>query len=199
MSDSVSEIDLSIVLVRHGETPWSLTGQHTGRTDVPLTENGILQAKKLQGPLSKIPFDLVLSSPLSRAMDTCKAAGLLEKCQVSDLALEWDYGDYEGVTSAEIHQERPDWNIFDHGAPQGESPKDISLRARTLLDHVLSSGARSVCVFSHGHFLRIFGATWIDEGAQNAKRLALSTGSISRLGHERTTRVIDFWNSTGHL
>ncbi len=182
------------VLVRHAETEWSLSGRHTGRTDIPLTEHGRDAARALRGRLSAWHFDLVLVSPSVRARETCELCGLSAEAQVRSDLLEWDYGDYEGLTTVEIHAQRPDWVLWRDGCPGGESPADVGARADRVVAEIAASGG--VAVFSHGHMLRVLGARWIALGPENGGRLALSTGAISVLGHERDTAVIARWNET---
>jgi broad specificity phosphatase PhoE len=183
------------VLVRHAETEWSLSGRHTGRTDIPLTEHGRDAARALRGRLSAWHFDLVLVSPSVRARETCELCGLGAEAQVRPDLLEWDYGDYEGLTTVEIHAQRPDWVLWRDGCPGGESPADVGTRADRVVAEIAASGG-GVVVFSHGHMLRVLGARWIALGPENGGRLALSTGAISVLGHERDTAVIARWNET---
>jgi broad specificity phosphatase PhoE len=182
------------VLVRHAETEWSLSGRHTGRTDIPLTEHGREVARALRGRLSAWHFDLVLVSPSVRARETCELCGLGAEAQARPDLLEWDYGEYEGLTTVEIHEQRPDWVLWRDGCPGGESPANVGARADRVIAEI--AGSR-VAVFSHGHMLRVLGARWIALGPENGGRLALSTGAISVLGHERDTAVIARWNQTG--
>jgi len=184
------------VLVRHAETEWSLSGRHTGRTDIPLTEHGREAARALRERLSAWHFDLVLVSPSVRARETCELCGLGAEAQARPDLLEWDYGEYEGLTTVEIHAQRPDWVLWRDGCPGGESPADVGARADRVIAEIAAGGG-GVAVFSHGHILRVLGARWIALGPENGGRLALSTGAISVLGHERDTAVIARWNQTG--
>jgi broad specificity phosphatase PhoE len=184
------------VLVRHAETEWSLSGRHTGRTDIPLTEHGREVARALRGRLSAWHFDLVLVSPSVRARETCELCGLGAEAQARPDLLEWDYGEYEGLTTVEIHDQRPDWVLWRDGCPGGESPADVGARADRVIAEIGAAGSR-IAVFSHGHMLRVLGARWIALAPENGGRLALSTGAISVLGHERDTAVIARWNQTG--
>jgi broad specificity phosphatase PhoE len=172
-----------IFLIRHGETPWSLSGRHTSRTDVALTAEGERGAFQLRGLLSGIAFTRVLTSPLQRARRTCELAGLGSAAQAEPDLREWDYGDYEGRTSAEIQAQRPGWNIFQDGCPGGESVEQISQRADRLL-----AGLRpldgNVALFSHGHFLRSFAMRWIGLPVGAGDHFALNTASVSTLGYE---------------
>jgi len=183
------------VLVRHAETEWSLNGRHTGRTDIPLTERGRAVAVALRERLSAWRFDLVLVSPSLRARETCELCGLGAEAQARPDLLEWDYGDYEGLTSAEIRAQRPDWLLWRDGCPGGESPTEVGARADRVVGEIRSSG--QVAVFSHGHMLRVLGARWIALGPDSGGRLGLSTAAICVLGHERQTAVIARWNDTG--
>jgi len=184
------------VLVRHAETEWSLNGRHTGRTDIPLTEHGREAAMALRPRLSRWQFDLVLVSPLGRARETCALCGLDADAQLRPDLLEWDYGDYEGLTTPEIRAQRPDWVLWRDGCPGGESPADVGARADRVIEEIGASGGE-VAVFSHGHMLRVLGARWIALGADSGARLGLSTGALCVLGHERETAVIARWNDTG--
>jgi broad specificity phosphatase PhoE len=183
-------------LVRHAETEWSLSGRHTGRTDIPLTDAGRARARELGERLAGRDFALVLTSPLQRARETCELAGLGAHAQVRDDLLEWDYGDYEGVTTAEIRRERPDWFLWRDGCPNGERPEDVQRRADRVIAEILGVDG-DAALFSHGHFLRALGARWIELPVAQGGRLALSTGSISVLGFEREVRVVWRWNDAG--
>ena len=180
-------------LLRHAETAWSRDRRHTGRTDVPLTAAGREAAASLRGTLEGRTFSLVLTSPLARARETCALAGLGEHAEVRDDLLEWDYGDYEGVTTAEIRRERPGWYLWRDGCPGGESPADVAARADTIVEE-LAGAEGDVAVFAHGHVLRMLAARWIAMAPEGGGRLALSTASISVLGFEREVRVIARWN-----
>ncbi len=184
------------VLVRHAETEWSLSGRHTGRTDIPLTEHGRELARALRARLSAWRFELVLVSPSLRARETCELCGLDVGAQVRPDLLEWDYGDYEGLTTPEIRARRPDWLLWRDGCPGGERPADVGARADRVLAEIAASGG-GVAVFSHGHMLRVLGARWIALDAEAGARLGLSTGAICVLAHERDTAVIARWNDTG--
>jgi broad specificity phosphatase PhoE len=183
------------VLVRHAETEWSLNGRHTGRTDIPLTEHGRDVAAGLRERLSAWSFDLVLVSPSVRARETCELCGLGADAQLRPDLFEWDYGDYEGLTTPEIWEERPDWRLWRDGCPGGESAADVGARADRVIEEILASHAR-VAAFSHGHMLRVLGARWMALGPDLGARLGLSTAAICVLGHERDTQVIARWNDT---
>lgn len=183
------------LLVRHAETEWSRDGRHTGRTDIPLTEHGRKAARALAGRLEGTSFAAVLVSPSTRARETCELCGLGAQAQVREDLFEWDYGDYEGLTSVEIRAQRPDWDLWRDGCPGGESPADVGARA----DHViaeLNSRDGVAAVFSHGHMLRVLGARWISLEASDGARLGLSTAAMCVLGHEHERPVIAGWNYT---
>lgn len=182
-----------IWLVRHGETEWTLGGQHTGRTDIPLTPAGRHQAAALGRHLAARPFALVLTSPLGRARETCRLAGYGDVAQVSDDLREWDYGIYEGRTTAAIRAAEPGWSIWTGPVPEGESIEQVGERARRVIDRVAVAGG-DVALFAHGHILRILGACWIGRPPVDGRLFALGPASISILGTERETRVISAWN-----
>jgi broad specificity phosphatase PhoE len=181
-----------LVVVRHGETEWSLSGQHTGRTDIPLTDAGRAAARALTSVLDPSAFTRVLCSPLSRARETAALAGFASVEVVEDLH-EWDYGDYEGLTSAEIHAQRPDWSLWTDGCPGGESPAEVSARADRVLGRVDPDG--TTIAFAHGHFLRVVGARWVGLPVTVGALLFLSPATVSTLGFEHSTRVIASWNA----
>ncbi len=187
-------------LIRHGETPWSGTWQHTGRTDVPLTEVGRHQAWALSQRLVGRKFGLVLSSPLSRALDTCRLSGVTDHPEVTDDLLEWDYGAAEGRTTKEIRAElgKPDWTIWRDGTPGGETPEQIAVRVSRIIARAEQTEG-DVALFAHGHVLRILTATWLGLPPRDGRLFSLSTASISVLGFEHETRVIRGWNRDWHL
>ena len=185
-----------IYLVRHGETAWSLTGQHTGRTDLPLTENGEHQASQLGERLRQVAFAHVLTSPLQRARLTCELAGYGAMAQVEPDLREWDYGAYEGLTTPVIREQEPGWNIFQFGCPLGESVEQMSQRADRVLADLRMMDGRLV-LFSHGHFLRTLAVRWIGLPVREGQHFALDTATISILGyepHSAETPVISVWN-----
>jgi broad specificity phosphatase PhoE len=186
----------SAVLVRHAETEWSLNGRHTGRTDLPLTDHGRDVAAALRERLHAWQFALVLVSPSRRARETCELCGLGAEAQVRADLHEWDYGDYEGLTTAEIWERRPGWVLWRDGCPGGESPAEVGARADRVIAEIAGSDG-DVAVFSHGHMLRVLGARWIALPPGGGGRLGLSTAAICVLGHERDTAVIARWNDTG--
>lgn len=184
-----------IVLVRHGETEWSRSGRHTGVTDIPLTDAGRAQARRLAGRVAGRSYAGVLTSPLSRARDTCRLAGLERDAEVRSELVEWDYGDYEGRTTADIRQERPGWTVWHDGSPGGETAADVGARLEPLLTELRSSSG-DVAVFAHGHVLRVLAALWIDLPPGDGARLALDTAAVSILGYERETPVLRLWNDS---
>jgi broad specificity phosphatase PhoE len=184
-------------LVRHGETAWSKSGQHTSRTEIGLTGEGELQARWLAPNLASKRFSLVLVSPRQRARRTCELAGLGASAENEPDLSEWDYGDYEGLRSAEILKARPDWNLFRDGCPGGETPGQVCVRADRLVARVRSAQG-DVALFSHGHFGRVFAARWVGFPVQEGQRLMLDTASLSILGYEHDNRsdpVISLLNS----
>ncbi len=182
-------------LVRHAETEWSKSGRHTGRTDVPLTDEGRERARELGARLGGLEFALVLVSPLERARETARLAGFGDACQVREDLLEWDYGDYEGITTAEIREERPDWYLWSDGVPNGETADEVAARCDRVIEEILGADG-DVAVFAHGHVLRALAARWVEEPVSFGGRLFLSTGSLSLLGFEREVRVVRLWNET---
>jgi broad specificity phosphatase PhoE len=180
-------------LIRHGETAWSLSGAHTGRTDLPLTAEGERKAAELRTRLAGRTFALVLTSPLQRARRTCELAGFGEVAKIEPNLLEWDYGSYEGLSTDEIHHERPDWALFRDGVPDGETIEQVAVRARAVIERGLDAGG-DVALFAHGHILRILTACWLKIAPDSARLFALGTAGISTLGYERETRVIVRWN-----
>ena len=183
-----------LLLARHGETEWSANGRHTGRTDIPLTEDGRARARALATLLAGRSFALVLTSPLRRAVETCELAGLGGLAQVREDLAEWDYGDYEGLTTPEIRERRPDWSLWRDGCPNGEMPADVAARCDRLIAELLEIDGDAAIV-AHGHILRALAARWIEDPVATGGRLFLSTGSISVLGFEREVRVIRSWNA----
>jgi probable phosphoglycerate mutase len=183
-----------LVLARHGETEWSRTGRHTGRTDVPLTDVGRRQASLLAVSLAGRHFERVLSSPLSRALETCRLAGFGDAAETRDELLEWDYGKYDGLTTLEIRSERPGWSLWRDGCPGGETATDVGERADRLLEE-LREIPGDVALFAHGHVLRVLAARWIGLPAPAGALLALATATVSTLGWERETAVVRLWNA----
>jgi broad specificity phosphatase PhoE len=187
-----------IVLVRHGPTEWSVSGRHTGATDVPLTEDGRAAAARLPERLARYDFALVLSSPLARARDTAELAGLGDRVRIEPDLREYDYGDYEGLTTEEIRERRPGWYLWRDGAPRGETPEQAGERADRAIARALEAGG-DVALFAHGHILRTVGARWIELPPAYGGHLALGTAAVCELDLERERRVIRLWNDTSHL
>ena len=190
----------TIYLARHGETIWSLEGRHTGRTDLPLTEQGERNARSLRQRLTGMLFAEVLTSPLQRAKRTCELTGFGHVAKVDPDLVEWNYGDYEGIRTAEIRAKRPDWELFRDGCPNGESPADVAARADRVVARVRTTEG-NVLIFSSGHFLRVFATRWLDLEPLFGKYLMLDTASLSALSyeHELCDPAIRFWNDTRYL
>ena len=182
-----------IVLVRHGETEWSRDGRHTGRTDIPLTQTGKEQAKAIGPVLKHWHFSLVLTSPLKRAEETCRLAGFGSSATIDPDLSEWDYGRYEGITSAQIHDREPGWSLWRDGCPAGEQPEEVGRRADGVVTRLAAASANCL-IFSHGHFLRVLTARWLGLPAAAGRYFALATASISVLGYEHEDRVMREWN-----
>jgi len=190
-----------VYLARHGETAWTISGQHTGLTDLPLTERGERTAGRLGDRLKGLTFSLVLTSPLKRAERTCELAGFKPVAEVDKDLVEWDYGQYEGRRTAEIRAERPDWELFRDGCPGGESPQQVSVRADRIVSRIRAVTGNAL-IFTSGHFLRVLATRWLGlEPSVNCKYFMLSTASLSALGyeHDRSRPVIRLWNETRHV
>jgi broad specificity phosphatase PhoE len=185
---------MEAVLVRHGETEWSRDARHTGRTDVPLTDEGRRQAERLRDALGDWSFNRVLASPLGRALDTCRLAGLGDRAELNDALLEWDYGDYEGETTAQIRERRPDWNLWRDGCPGGESAADVGARVDPIVSELKASEG-DVAVFAHGHLLRVLAARWVELSPEAGARFWLATATISVLGFEHENAAFRRWNA----
>lgn len=185
--------EAGVWLVRHGETEWSRSGQHTGRTDVPLTPAGEQAAVALASGLAQVHFDLVLSSPRQRARRTAELAGIVDIRTDEDL-VEWDYGDYEGRTRVDIQESRPGWTVWTDGCPGGESPDQVTDRVDGVVARLQARGGR-ILVFSHGHILRCLAARWLDQPLSLGAHLELATGRISVLGSDRGTPTLELWNA----
>jgi len=196
------EEPLPIVYVaRHGETAWTLTGQHTGLTDLPLTERGEQNARRLGERLRGLTFQKVLTSPLERARRTCELAGFGSMAEIDPDLVEWNYGEYEGRRGQDIRVERPDWNLFRDGCPGGESPVQVSARADRVVTRVRAIQG-DVLLFTSGHFIRVLASRWLGlEPTANSRYFMLSTASLSALGYENdlSRPVIRFWNDTRHV
>jgi broad specificity phosphatase PhoE len=182
-----------IWLARHGETEWSRDLRHTGRTDIELTENGREQARALAAGFDGHDFTRVITSPLSRAAETCRLAGLGDRAEPSDALLEWDYGEYEGLTTVQIREQRPDWVLWRDGCPGGETAADVGARVDPLVAQ-LREAEDDVALFAHGHVLRVLSARWLGLEPGSGALFALSTGTLSVLGWEHETTVIRAWN-----
>jgi broad specificity phosphatase PhoE len=177
---------MEIILCRHGETEWSLSGRHTGKTDIPLTAKGSSQGESVRKKLKELKPEKIFCSPRKRALDT--VAGL--DVVIEPLAAEWDYGDFEGLTTEQIHQKSPKWNLFIAGAPHGETPEQVGRRA----DELLKKCKGRVAIVSHGHFLRVFAARFLGLGPREGRFFFLSVASVSILSYEREQPVIRLWN-----
>ncbi|MCP9973886.1 histidine phosphatase family protein [Streptomyces somaliensis DSM 40738] len=192
-----------ILLARHGQTEWSLLGRHTGRTDVPLLAEGrraagLLGERLRRGPWADLEGYEVLTSPLVRARETCDLAGFGDRAEEWDALVEWDYGAYEGLTSAGIRASRPGWLVWRDGVPGGETPARVSARADEVVERVRSAG-RDALLFAHGHFLRAVAARWLGEDIAFGARLRLDPASLSALDWAHGVPAIARWNDTGHL
>lgn len=188
-----------IYLARHGETEWSLSGQHTGATDIPLTAHGEEQARKLGGRLAGIHFDRVWSSPRIRALRTAELAGLLDRVEVHFDLAEWDYGLYEGLTSDQIHHQAPGWLIYRDGCPGGESPAEVAARAARLLGPLRNLEGTTI-LFTHGHFTRVLAARWVGLPVTDAQIFQVGTAALGTLGYGKGSDdpVIELWNDRRH-
>jgi broad specificity phosphatase PhoE len=199
-SDQHSGCTLAPFPGRHGETAWSLSGQHTGRTDIPLTEKGEQDARKLAKQLRAVTFSRVFTSPLQRARRTCELAGLSEGAEIEPDLTEWDYGEYEGQRPVDIRNGRPSWNLFQDGCPSGESAAQISERADRLISR-LRTLEGNIAIFSHGSFGRVLAARWIELPVRKAEHFLLSTGSLSVLGYGHNLAeepAIVLWNAVSN-
>jgi len=195
------KVELPIVyLARHGETAWSLSGQHTGTTDLPLTERGERNAVSLGQRLQGLTFAKVYCSPLQRAKKTCELAGFASQAEIDPDLVEWNYGQYEGFTSAEVHATAPDWDLFRDGAPGGESPQQVGARADRVVQRIRAQQG-NVLIFSSGHLLRVLASRWLGIEPGGARYFLLSTASLSELTYEHklTSPVIGLWNDTHHV
>jgi probable phosphoglycerate mutase len=181
-----------VLLIRHAQTEWSRDGRHTGRTDLPLTAAGRQRAEAM-APMLKRRFERVLVSPLRRAKETCSLCGLCDRAEILAQLAEWDYGRYEGLTSAEIEAQRPGWSLWRDGCPGGESPAEVAARA-DLAIAALSGLRGSAAIFAHGHILRVLAARWVGADPELGARLMLDTGTVSALGFEHDLNAIRYWN-----
>jgi broad specificity phosphatase PhoE len=181
------------VLVRHGETEWSRSGKHTGRTDVPLTEEGRRQAEALRDALAGRELALVLTSPLGRALETCRLAGFGDRAEIRDELMEWDYGAYEGRTTPEVREELPGWTLWRDGVPGGETIDEVAARVDRVIEELRSIDGDAL-LFAHGHVLRVLTARWLGVDPHAGALFALDPATLSTLGYERETPVIRLWN-----
>ena len=191
---------ISLYLIRHGETAWSISGQHTGRTDIPLTARGEQDARTMRERLRAVTFSRVFTSPRRRASRTCELVGLDPVADVEPDLVEWDYGDYEGQRSVDIRKGRPEWNLFRDGCPNGESPAEVSGRADRLISEIRTLQG-NIAAFSHGHFGRALAARWIGLSVSHAQHFLLSTASLSILRYEQnstTESSIALWNAVSN-
>ena len=193
----MSNPEQKVYLLRHGETEWSLNGRHTGVTDIPLTENGRKLARQLRPILAREKFVMVLTSPLQRARETCELAGLGTLASVDQDLMEWNYGEYEGLTTEQIRQTRPDWSVFRDGCPGGESPLQVSVRADRIVSRVRTFDG-NVALFSHGHILRVLAARWISLSASYGENFLLDTATLNVLGYYRESPAFKIWNAPLH-
>ena len=196
----MSEALPAIYLARHGETAWSISGQHTGLTDLPLTDRGERNATRLGGRLKGMKFAKVYTSPLQRASLTCKLAGFAASAEVDPDLVEWNYGNFEGLKTSEIYNNHPNWQLFRDGCPGGESPAQVAARADRVIARVKAVNA-DVLIFSSGHFLRMLAARWLQLEPPGGRYFLLSTASLSTLGYEHgiAEPVIKLWNDTRHV
>ncbi|MBV8053191.1 MAG: histidine phosphatase family protein [Acidobacteriaceae bacterium] len=196
----MSETFPAVYLARHGETAWTITGQHTGLTDLPLTERGEANARRLGLRLTGIHFARVFTSPLQRAQRTCELAGFAQAAELDHDLVEWDYGTYDGLLTADILRERPGWQLFRDGCPGGESPQQVAERADRVVARV-QKVAGNVLLFSSGHFLRVLATRWIGIAPINGQSLMLTTASLSALSYENSLLqpAISLWNDAHHV
>jgi broad specificity phosphatase PhoE len=194
----VTKRDHQIWLFRHGETEWSLSGRHTDRTDLPLTPAGRHRAQAIGRRLAGRPFALVLSSPLSRALETCRLAGYGDVAERTPDLMEWDYGDYEGRRTVDIQKERPKWSLWRDGVPGGETVEQVGARARRVIE-IADAGDGDVALFAHGHVLRVLTACWLGLAPDAGRLFAFGTAAVSVLGREKDTPVVIRWNQDSHL
>ncbi|QQE13411.1 histidine phosphatase family protein [Planctomycetota bacterium] len=181
-----------LFLVRHGQTAWSLSGKHTGKSDIPLTEAGKRNAEKLRPVLAHLNFEMVLTSPLQRAKNTAHLAGFSEAIEDPDL-IEWDYGQYDGITTSEIRQTVPNWTVFTHPCPGGETGRQVGKRVDRVIEKVRNCRGDAI-LFAHGHVLRVLTARWLQLNPLEGKHFVLGTGHLNILGFEHETPVIEVWN-----
>lgn len=196
--EGVRSTDRYLVLLRHGETEWTISRQHTGRTDISLTEAGRQEARAAGERLAGMAFDHVVTSPLGRAVETCELAGFGEGAVTDDALMEWNYGEYEGLTTVEIQEASRDWSLFDDGCPGGETAAEVGARVDPLVD-AARQGRGNWLFVAHGHVLRVVGARWVGLPAEDGVKLNLGTAAICILGFEHDRPVITHWNETGRI
>jgi probable phosphoglycerate mutase len=184
---------VSVFAIRHGETAWSRSGQHTGTTDVPLTDDGRRLAERMRSVLARNEFALVLCSPMQRARETCELAGLGDKAVIDPDLVEWNYGEYEGLMPKQIHEMAPGWLIFRDGCPGGEKPEHVGARVDRVIARSRAVDGNTV-LFAHGHVLRVFGARWIGLPAGCGQHFLLNTGTLCMLGYYRKIPAVQIWN-----
>ena len=190
----MSEHQQEVYVIRHGETEWSLSGQHTGTTDLPLTENGRKLARLLKPLLANHSFKLVLTSPLKRAQETCQLAGFGEQAEVDANLVEWNYGEYEGLTPKQIHEKSPGWLIFTDGCPRGETPEEVGARADRAIARIRKVKG-DVALFAHGHIFRVLVARWLGLPASGGRHFLLHTGTLNVLSYYHGIPAVKIWNA----
>jgi broad specificity phosphatase PhoE len=186
-------VDVKLFAIRHGETAWSLSGQHTGSTDIPLTANGCRLAERLRPVLAREVFELVLCSPMERARETCKLAGLGERASIDPDLVEWNYGQYEGLTPKQIRKSAPGWLIFRDGCPGGEAPEQVAARVDRVIGRLRAVDG-NIALFAHGHVLRVLAARWIGLPPSAGQHFLLDTGTLCVLGYYREVPAVHIWN-----
>jgi probable phosphoglycerate mutase len=184
---------MNVFAIRHGETAWSLSGQHTGTTDIPLTDNGRRLAERMRSALARETFALVLCSPMQRTRDTCELAGLGDMSVIDGDLVEWNYGNYEGLTPTQIHETAPGWLIFRDGCPGGEAPEQVGARADRVITRVRAAEG-DVALFAHGHVLRVLAARWIGLSAAGGQHFLLDTGTLCILSYYGDVPAVKVWN-----
>ena len=184
---------MNVFAIRHGETAWSLSGQHTGTTDIPLTDNGRRLAERMRPALAREAFALVLCSPMQRSRETCALTGLGDKAVIDADLAEWNYGQYEGLTPKQIQERRPGWLIFRDGCPGGESPEQVGVRVDRVIERARAAQG-DVALFAHGHVLRVLAARWIGQPAGSGQHFLLDTGTLCILGYYHDIPAVKVWN-----
>jgi len=186
---------VNVFAIRHGETAWSLSGQHTGATDIPLTDNGRRLAERMRPLLATNTFELVHCSPMQRARETCKLAGLGDRAFIDSDLVEWDYGEYEGLTTPEIRETAPGWELWTHPTPGGETEDQVAARADRVIARVLAEARERALLVAHGHFLRVLASRWVGQPPRFGRHLLLGTATLSILGWERDNHTLARWNA----